>query len=121
MSSPNLTLTTTQNKIDEFTLRWQNDTVAFVQEALGVGQHDDGMSIEPWQEKALRLFDRMVLAKEKSARGEELTDEEKQLSAKFGITIKSGKGAGKTAFFAWLSIKFLTMFHASKIVATAPK
>ena len=107
--------------IDELISNWQSNTVAFVQQALGVGCNDDGMQIEPWQIEAMQIFDKIILAKEKASRKEQLSLEESDLSSKLGITIKSGKGAGKTALFAWLAVKFLTMFSQSKILATAPK
>jgi len=101
--------------------RWQEDTVAFVKEAIGVGAAKDGNIIDPKQEEIMREFDKLISAKQKQARGDRMTLEEKEYALKLGLSIRSGKGAGKTSCLAWMSSKFLSMFKGSKLLATAPK
>lgn len=80
-----------KRKAFETILRWRNNPVLFVREALGV-EH-----IEVWQEKAL-----MDLVKHDHH------------------SYRSGHGVGKSAFLAWALLWFLTTHFPCKVPCTAP-
>jgi hypothetical protein len=72
------------------------------------------------QRDALLLVGKLAKAKVKLFEGKKLTKEEKKLSAKRGISIRSGHGTGKDAFLAWVYIWLLTCFWYPKGLVTAP-
>lgn len=76
--------------IAKLILRWRNDPVAFVREAL---------SAEPdtWQEESLNAL---------------VTNDR--------ISIRSGHGVGKSAFLSWVLLWFLCTRYPAKVAATAP-
>ena len=109
------------DKLTTVIRRWQHSTKHFVQECIGVGLIDDGKKIDPLQEKVMDTFDYIVACKSKMARGAKMTPMEKEYANKIGISIDSGRGAGKTSMCAWIIKKWLCCFHNSKVVVTAPK
>jgi hypothetical protein len=70
------------------------------------------------QEEGLRELGKLIEAKLKKHRGEELTKEEEAYSKKIGISIMSGKGTGKDFWGALVSLFFM-MFEDVHSLATA--
>ena len=109
--------------------QWRYDPYLFVVEVLGAKplsyrvKNPDAKVITSQQEVALRELGELVLAKKKleNASIHKLTDREKMLIKKTGISIKSGKGSGKTAFLAWITIWFLMCFPNAIVPCTASK
>ena len=100
---------------------WQNSPVKFVEEVLGVGQCECGCQIDHQQKIVLNDVKDFVIARRKRACKQKLTKYEKELITKLGITVKSGKGIGKTALLAWCLIWMNFCFgeHVKSMV-TAP-
>lgn len=94
--------------------RWQFDPELFFVEALGIKQTN--------QQRALvRLVLEMMLAKVRVGRkGENLTDRERELSGKLGISVMSGKGLGKDFTVAGLCAWFLLCWSDFVGLVTAP-
>lgn len=121
-------------------IRWRHRPLAFVLEALLPGR---ARAIRPTAQQVqiliavgkitsakIKRFE-IQLAKEAVARGvatpeerllanSRLTDEEKYYARLTGVSIKSGKGIGKDAVLAWLTIWFnMTMPDEMKSLLTA--
>lgn len=110
-----------KNKLDEVLAqfedllkRWRHDNRAFVREFLGV------KFVSKQQDRALMAIQALVNAKIKRWREDPMTNKEKKLAEKIGVSIRSGKGTGKDALTAWAIIWFLVCFHSSKIPMTGP-
>jgi len=114
--------------------QWKYDPYQFVIDVLGAMPYDpDAVDIsEDGNEKvvkrvtkqqceALNWLGLLVLAKKKKELGQTLTEQEKAVVGKFGISIRSGKGTGKTAFLAWANIWILVCWTPVKVVCTAGK
>lgn len=114
--------------------KWKYDPEKFFVDVLGFEPYDpdavdvseDGLAvtkkrITKQQHEALALLGLLVLAKKKKELGKKLTPEEAKIVDKFGISIRSGKGTGKTAFLAGAMLWFLVCWKQSRIVATAGK
>ena len=114
--------------------KWKYDPEAFFVEVLGFLPYDpdavdvseDGIAIikkriTGQQHEALKWLAVLIKAKKKKELGLVLTDIERSVVDKFGISIRSGKGTGKTAFLAGATIWFLVCWNQSRIVATAGK
>ncbi len=97
------------NKVRE----WAFSPLAFVREVFGE---------EPTfqQEVALREWGLLIRAKVKSAKGTELTEEEKPYQHKMGMSIQSGQDSGKSHFAAWIGWHGMFCFPYSKTRVTAP-
>lgn len=95
-------------------IRWQADNITFVKEFLGI------TLISKQQQKALRAVQLLVNAKLKRWRKEPMTDKEKNLANKIGVSVMAGKGVGKDALTSWLIVWFLMCFYSSKIPMTGP-
>jgi phage terminase large subunit len=97
------------NKVKE----WAFSPLTFVREVWGE---------EPTfqQEAALKDWGLLIRAKVKSAKGAELTDEEKPYKDKLGMSIQSGQDSGKSHFAAWIGLHGLFCFPHSKTRVTAP-
>ena len=93
---------------------WATSPIDFVNDALCVEL------ITNQQREALVLLGRYVTVKMKLSRGEEVSEEERLLARKIGISIMSGRGTGKDAFLAWCIIWFLCCFPHSLVPCTAP-
>lgn len=102
--------------------RWQNSPVSFAKEALGIGVCSCGCQLD-WQQEAIMNDCRdMIVARQNKSQGEELTEYQEELCKKFGISVKSGKGVGKTATLAMILIWFNFCFGVNvKSLVTAPK
>lgn len=78
------------DEVKSLLLRWKNDPVAFVTEALRA-------TPEPWQAEALMSM---------------VTDNR--------IAIKAGHGVGKSTFMSWAILWFLLTHYPAKIPCTSP-
>lgn len=96
---------------------WQKSPLKFVNDVI---IHNSSYSVTKQQEDALIALGKLVTAKIHASKGVKLTDEEKELSKKMGISIQSGHGTGKDAFLAWAICWFLSCFPMGKIPCTAP-
>jgi hypothetical protein len=105
--------------IREIVRSWAKDPRKFVLEALRIEQRGPGYKISAQQEEGLEAARKMVLARTKASRGEKLTEEEKTLNRKIGISVMSGQGSGKDALCSWLILWFLVCYFNPKIIATA--
>jgi len=94
-------------------LEWSHNIVKYVR---------DTFDAEPTtqQATALLLFQELVWAKIHVYKNQAPTDREKELSAKFGMSVMSGVGTGKGAMGSWCIIWFLTCFPYPKIAVTSP-
>jgi hypothetical protein len=105
--------------------RWSLDANAFATEALGIGscicKCEPKCKLDIQQVEILRGLTKLVIAKNKKMFNIELTEEEIELNKKLGISVKSGKGVGKTALLAIGILWFMTCFLYPKILVTAPK
>lgn len=112
--------------------RWRKDTVAYVEECIGVGRIKGGKvggrKISNLQIKALREIDNIILYKDYKYRIEikgeqiEIPEELLKYKDKLGLEIDSAKGLGKTAMFAWITLKWVHLYpHVMKGILTAPK
>lgn len=72
------------------------------------------------QREGFEVIGKLVIAKIKAGTGKLMTDEEKKLAKKIGISIMSGKGTGKDTFAALAILWFMTCFPFPKIPCTAP-
>lgn len=63
---------------------------------------------------------KLIRAKSKLARGDKMTDEEKEYGCKIGLSIMSGHGTGKDCFASLVALYFLNNFAYSKVICTAP-
>ena len=72
------------------------------------------------QEKGFVELGKLITAKLKAVKQEELTEEEKVYARKIGISIMSGQGTGKDAFASLVCWFFLYCFSNCKIPCTAP-
>lgn len=79
-----------RDQIVQLLLRWRQDPVAFVREAIGVEPVD-------WQQDALSA----LLSHDR-------------------IAIRSAHGVGKTSFLSWTMLWWITTHYPSKIGCTAP-
>lgn len=102
---------------DQKTIRkiqeWQFSPLQWVREVMG-----ETPTFQ--QEAALKDWGLLIRAKVKSAKGSELTDEEKPYRDKLGMSIQSGQGTGKSHTAAWIGMHMLTCFPHSKSRVTAP-
>ena len=108
---------------DAMLLRWAEDPVAYVREALGVDGVPGDMKnpgISTQQKDGLEKLGKLVNSKIKLSEGRKLTEEEAEYASKIGISIMSGHGVGKDGFAAWAILWFLTCFPYPKIPCTAP-
>jgi len=101
-----------ENKFQGFLEDWQESPLRFVEEALQVEPTDQ-------QKDALKALGNIVKAKEKVWMGAKCSKEEKELAAKIGISIMSGKGTGKDAFLAWAILWFM-LHKMAKIPVSGP-
>lgn len=114
--------------------KWKYSPYDFVVDVLGALPYDphaidisaDGIEktvkrITKQQKEALEYLGLIALAKKKKEIGMKLSDAERAVVDKFGISIRSGKGTGKTALLAWANIWFLACWKPVKIVCTAGK
>lgn len=68
----------------------------------------------------MTVIGKIAWAKIKSFKGESLTEEEKSLAKKIGISIRSGHGTGKDCWLSWVYIWLLVCWYYSKGMVTAP-
>jgi hypothetical protein len=78
---------------------------------------ETGLSVQ--QESMIVLWGEFLSAKIKRAGNMPLTDEERELSSKIGMSIMSGTGTGKDFCAAIITWHFIFCFHFPKILATA--
>lgn len=117
----------TQKIFSEARNRWRYDCYAFATEVLGV-KPVDYKKVSVYDKRATQeqkdfwdALSAIVLAKSKLALGKDVSEVERALAKKFGISIRSGKGTGKTMSLAVSVIWFLFFFPQSKILCTAAK
>jgi len=111
----------------ELLKRWRNDPVAFVEEGLGLNPVNH-MSITSQQRELLNICGKLVHAKKKCyderkkvpGKNWKISDEERELDKKIGVSIMSGKGTGKDCSSSWIILWFLFCFPRAKIACCAP-
>ena len=102
--------------------QWQADPVLFFEEVIGVGRCDCGCKISNQQKRIARDVAKLIRVKEKLWTKQKLTPSEEEFRDKIGISVKAGKGTGKTALVAMLYIWFLICFgNRQKHLVTAPR
>ena len=116
-----------KNKAHSKIKQWRRSPYLFVTEVLRANPIDSDRSGAPikvvttQQKQVLDDLGDLVHAKKKLELGKVLTSSEKILVKKTGISIKSGKGSGKTALLSWIVIWFLVLFKEALIPCTAGK
>src|SRR6266571_2326117 len=85
---------TGQMIFDRFIREYRHDLAKFVREVYGVAPW-------PWQAEASAEYDKSV-------------------DAQGRLSIRSGHGVGKTAWFSWVMCHRLTCFFPQKTMVTAP-
>ena len=103
-----------QTKDVDIIKAWSKSAELFVRQALKV------KLITHQQRELLTAITKLVWAKIKLAEGKKLTDEERDLARKIGVSVMSGKGNGKDAATAWCILWFLCCFPRALIPCTAP-
>lgn len=97
----------------------------FVEHFLGVNKKNK-LTISNQQRELLSLIGAMCYAKKALWDAKTPKQQEKlrkatiDLSKKIGISVRSGRGAGKTSCTAWILIWFLLSHHNSKICCVGP-
>lgn len=95
--------------------RWRTDPAAFAQQALGID------TLRAHQLQYLDYFGQIVSAKRKSRLlGLELTNTEKDMARKLGVSLMSGRGSGKDMSTALCHAWFASMFEPHLVLATGP-
>jgi hypothetical protein len=101
---------------------WQDSPELFAQEVLGIGVCDCGCTLTNQQRLILRDLATLVKVKEKLWKKEPLTQYEEKFRDKIGISVKAGKGTGKTTVMAIAHTWFNSCFGTRvKSMATAPR
>ena len=101
---------------------WQSDPVLFFEEVLGVGRCECKCKVSTQQKNIAAAVAKLVRVKEKLWQKLPLDISEEEFRDKIGISIKAGKGTGKTALLAWLYLWFLMCFSTrQKHMVTAPR
>ena len=110
-----------RSDLSSIILDWAHDSIRFVREVF---------SVEPTsqQKQALLAIQDMVWAKIRTstflrsgkAPVEGITDRDRDLAKKFGISVMSGVGTGKGAVAAWIVMWFLACFPFPKIACVGP-
>lgn len=72
------------------------------------------------QRRALRDYGNLILAKLLLAEHATMTQAQRELSTKRGLSIMAGRGTGKDAFASWCILHFLVTTEFPKILCTAP-
>ena len=102
-----------EEKFIKYLTKWRGNPLAFVKECI--------RAIPTKQQiEALNAIGLLVNTKIKIAKKELLTEEEKAVSGKMGVSIMSGHFTGKDALAAWMIIWFLSCFKRPIIPCTAP-
>lgn len=104
-------------------LSWMKDPVKFVNEALSFPRR--GYKLSKQQEEGLRELGDLAMAKYRASNKDPaaqaaLSDRDKELARKIGISIMAGRGVGKDGFAAMAILWFLCCFSHSFIPCTAP-
>ena len=92
--------------------KWSTSPLNFAREAIGIVPSNQ-------QCEAYTALARIVNAKMKRIRGEELGVLEKSYADKIGITIRAGRGVGKDTWLATVSWWMLQCFKNPKLAVTA--
>ena len=99
--------------------QWAYDPVSFVEDAIGVKESTrPGMHVTEQQKQGLQALGDLVRIKEKRGRKEKLTEKELELVLKVGVSIRGGRGPGKTTVKSWAVIWFMSCFPYPRIVCT---
>jgi len=115
------------SKVNDLFFKWRYNPYSFVTEALGAKPLDfkkdnpHTKTVTTQQKEVLDILGKYAYVLKKKQNNHEILEEEKYLLKKMGISIKSGKGPGKTTLMAWSVIWFLCCFPKSVIPCTAPK
>lgn len=102
-----------KNKDLELVASWRASAYKFVVECIGAEP-------TPQQKEALDIASALAQAKLKASLKAELTPEEKALSEKLGIAIKSGHGTGKDTWLSWVYLWLETCYPFARGMVTAP-
>ena len=98
---------------------WGQDPLLWVEDIFSDAIARKELRITTQQKQAFIAFGEIVRAKLKMDEGKELSDKERVLAKKFGLSIQSGNGTGKDCFAAIVILFFLFCYPHPKIVATA--
>lgn len=104
--------------------RWRKDPLLFLKEGVGLDNYTKAhpeFKLTKQQTDLFLLVGKYYEAKWKRYRGEPMTQEEADLSRKYGFSIRAGQGCGKTATLAMLVIWYLVCYSNSRIPCVAPK
>lgn len=102
--------------------QWMRCSSKFITDAILApynAKHGTHYHLTSKQQEACDELDKLVAARLKRARGEELTEEEQAYARKLGISIMSGRGIGKSAWASWIIIWFLCCFDRAIVPCTA--
>jgi hypothetical protein len=105
------------NEYQERVLRWRNNIILFVEEALR--WPEKGWSLTQQQRDGLRAVQSLVEVRLKRSRGETLNSREEKIVKKMGISIMSGQGTGKDTTLSIVILWFLYCFPFPKALCTA--
>jgi phage terminase large subunit len=118
---------TPREAFEEKLRHWRYHPYDFTVEVLGAKELKDKDKfpnikvITTQQREVLEDLGKLALSKKKFQLGHALSEAEKLYIKKTGLSIKSGKGSGKTALLAWVVIWFLCCFSFSIVICTASK
>jgi hypothetical protein len=99
--------------------KWVYDPPLFVEEAIGVNDKTRaGLRITSQQRQGLEAYGKLIEIKEKIARGGKLTEKELDLAEKVGVSVRGGRGPGKTTFKAWALIHFMSCLPYARVICT---
>lgn len=96
----------------------------WIEEPIYWARKFGGDQFDPWsgQEEFWREYGKLLMAKIKKWRGDELTEDEKRYAKKIGISIMAGQGVGKGATISLCGLHYLFALSSvrPKAVCTAP-
>lgn len=102
--------------------RWMIDPLLFI-ETMIIKPYNEStgksIAITGQQREAIGVVSALVKAKLKKSYNGELSEEERGLSKKFGISIMAGKGIGKDSLASWLILWYMMCFPYCKIPCTS--
>jgi len=105
---------------------WIFDPLLFTREFLGIGICDchtpDGLGcrLDDIQTLYLKQFCALVRVKHKRSFGKTLSEKERDIADRIGMSIQSGKGVGKTFEAAIIGLWFLVCFQDARVIIMGP-
>ena len=115
-------------KLSDKRNQWIFDPLLCCKEVLGIGvQKKDSteppIKLDPLQEQIIvEMWELIRMKEKKSFIGvDKLTEKEKFIAEKIGVSVQSGKGVGKTALASIVALLFLVCFRYARVVILGPK